>query len=135
MKSKFPLHPNVHLESFESSMLNFGKNVINTPEIKYTISYPLNNPVEVTEKSNNGFSAKMIISSICNNYKRIYKEEEESMLLPAHTKSDILLNRNQTDGKYGIWGHDIGDLFIESIDIDATKTTAETTYLTLFIGS
>ena len=25
------------------------------------------------------------------------------------------LNRNQTNGIYGIWGHDIGDLVIECI--------------------
>ena len=45
---------------------------------------------------------------ICEAYHSIYEEKE----------------------KYGVWGHDIGDLVIEQLQIDTEKKTVE-----LFIGS
>ena len=42
----------------------------------------------------------------------------------------ILLNRETTDGKYGIWGHDIGDLVIERLVYNTVAKELE-----FFIGS
>jgi hypothetical protein len=32
-----------------------------------------------------------------------------------------MYNRNETNGKYGIWGHDIADLDISGISVYKTK--------------
>lgn len=46
-------------------------------------------------------------------YRRIYDEETRSMtnLKPSGT----LLNRGFSNGKYGIWGHDLGDLDMHAV--------------------
>ena len=83
------------------------------------IDYPLNKPIEVIIKphSPNGFSREDLIKSISREYNRIYLEEEESAktkTIPVEKREGII-NRNQTNGKYGIWGHDLGDLDLSSI--------------------
>ncbi len=44
-------------------------------------------------------------------------------ILPLALRSEMggFLNRHQTDGVYGIWGHDIGDLCIEGLSYDSNK--------------
>jgi hypothetical protein len=58
-----------------------------------------------------------LVDHITGSYNRIYLEEEESAktkTIPVDKREGII-NRNQTDGKYGIWGHDLGDLDLSSI--------------------
>ncbi|KAK5575267.1 hypothetical protein RB653_010524 [Dictyostelium firmibasis] len=38
----------------------------------------------------------------------IYEEEEKEVGNPGHVQG--MLNRNQSNGRYGIWGHDLSDL-------------------------
>ncbi len=88
------------------------------------IDYPLNKPVEIEIKSNTskGFTRKQLVERISEEYNRIYKEEEESAktkTIPIDERKGII-NRNQTDGKYGIWGHDIDDLDLSGIVIRKT---------------
>ena len=59
----------------------------------------------------------------------IMSVEFKGKVLPVEMRG-FLLNRPQTHGVYGIWGHDIGDLVIESLEYDSG-----TKYLTMFIGS
>ena len=47
-------------------------------------------------------------------YKTVYDEEASTTqttpaLLPG------MLNRNTTDGKWGIWGHELGDLIVHTL--------------------
>ena len=93
--------------------------VISQTNVILLIDYPLENAIEINIKSNdsNGFTRKELAQKISTEYNRIYKEEEES----AKTKTTPieerqgLINRNKTDGKYGIWGHDIDDLDLSAI--------------------
>lgn len=114
--------PWISIKNPESEINNLiGKDeiVIDNGNVTLIIDYPLNNPVEVKIKSDNsnGFTRKELAQKISTEYNRIYKEEEES----AKTKTTPiderqgLINRNQTDGKYGIWGHDIDDLDLSAI--------------------
>ncbi|GHN01634.1 hypothetical protein WSM22_31230 [Cytophagales bacterium WSM2-2] len=84
------------------------------------VDYPLNTPaVFLIETTNEGFSRKQLIKEISTRYKYVYQEEEKS----ATTKTIPLekrqgpINRNQTNGKYGIWGHDITDLDLNAIEV------------------
>jgi hypothetical protein len=106
-------------DSEVNNLIEKDEIVINKGNVTLIIDYPLNNPVEIQIKANNsnGFSRKELAQKISTEYKRIYQEEEES----AKTKTTPiderqgLINRNQTDGKYGIWGHDIDDLDLSAI--------------------
>lgn len=120
--------PWISIKNPESEINNLiGKDeiVINKSNVILIIDYPLNNPVEIKIKSenSNGFTRKELAQKISTEYNRIYKEEEES----ANTKTTPiderqgLINRNQTDGKYGIWGHDIDDLDLSAIILRKTE--------------
>lgn len=49
----------------------------------------------------------------------MYDEEEntsKTKTVPVKQRQG-LLNRNETNGKYGIWGHDLSDLDLTSMDV------------------
>lgn len=101
------------------------------------IDYPLSNPVEIklSAKTDKGFTRKELIENISTEYRRIYKEEEESAEVKTIPLEECqgLINRNQTNGKYGIWGHDIDDLDLSAVIIG--KTANGEIILELYIES
>ena len=114
--------PWISIKNPESEINNLiGKDeiVIDKSNVTLIIDYPLNNPVEIKIKSDNsnGFTRKELAQKISAEYNRIYKEEEESAITKTTPIDERqgLINRNQTDGKYGIWGHDIDDLDLSAI--------------------
>ena len=101
--------------------------------VKVTIDYPLLNPL--TYELPFSHVLNNVLENICEKYKEIYREEEETTTVEAgpigETPSGIyLMNRCTTTGKYGIWGHDIGDLYIEKLELDTAKKE-----LILYVGS
>ena len=94
--------------------------VIPYQKVALMIDYPLARPVffELSSPSK-GFTRKQIVLAISKKYHEIYDEEERT----AATKTipmaqrKTLANRNETDGKYGIWGHDLSDLMLDTIDV------------------
>lgn len=98
--------------------------VIKDNSVKIIIDYPLTNQYEFTITSNNGFSRKQLLSEINLHYFKIYEEEEKSATIKTIPidKRTTIYNRNQTDGKYGIWGHDIADLVLSEIEVYKTST-------------
>ena len=94
--------------------------VITYSEITLIIDYPLNKPAEFMIKSpGKGFTKKQLVLEISKRYHEIYEAEESSAktkTIPVE-KREGLINRNETDGKYGIWGHDIGDLDLSSVEV------------------
>ena len=105
-------------------------------QVTLIIDYPLKNPASFDiSATGNGFSRRQLIQIISEKYHEIYAEEEktaEAKTVPVD-KRDTLLNRNQTDGKYGIWGHDLSDLDLDSIEV--YKSADGKIYLTLDIES
>ena len=51
------------------------------------------------------------IDFVCKQYRKVYKDEHKSSSVQADYIPNML-NRNTTDGKYGIWGHVINDLML-----------------------
>ncbi len=70
--------------------------------------YPLSNSVLVPYASYEGFALKDLIDRVCKTYQRLYWEDEET-----NTGTE----RYKTNGKYGIWGHNLNDLYIEGIEV------------------
>lgn len=98
--------------------------VIKENSVKIIIDYPLTNQYEFTITSNNGFSRKQLLSEINLHYFKLYEEEEKSATVKTIPidKRTTMYNRNQTNGKYGIWGHDIADLVLSEIEVYKTST-------------
>lgn len=105
-------------------LIDADKVVIPYSEVTLIIDYPLNKPAEfVMKSSGKGFTKKQLILEISKKYHEIYKEEENSAktkTIPIE-KREGLINRNETDGKYGICCHDIGDLDLSSIQVYRIK--------------
>lgn len=104
--------------------------VVPVNEISITYDYPLERPVTHNYRRAGGFTRGQLVQDICATYRQIYKEERESTKIavdPINVRiaRGGLINRNATDGKYGIWGHDIGDLVIEGLRFDANSGMVE----------
>jgi hypothetical protein len=97
--------------------------VITRNSVRLYIDYPLNYPVFFDLKSKeNGFTRKELAEQISKKYHLIYSEEEESAnnkTIPQEQRK--IMNRNPTDGKYGVWGHDIIDLDLTAIEVYEDK--------------
>lgn len=124
----------IHIASFELNdpnrppMVNPDEIVIPDSNIRIEFNYPLENPVSFPCFYAGGFTRQNLIWTIVYCYKLIYEEEERSIkdqpVLPIGERG-MIINRNQTDGIYGIWGHCINDLVIESIEYHPnTKTVS-----------
>ena len=87
---------------------------------KIIIDYPLNFPADFEiSTTGQGFSRKQLILEISERYHEIYKLEESTATtktIPLDKRKG-LINRNQTDGKFGVWGHDISDLDLSQIEV------------------
>lgn len=101
-------------------LINSDKIVIPYSEITVIIDYPLNKPTSfVLTNSKNGFTKKDLILEISKKYHEIFTIEETTATtktIPPDERKGIM-NRNETNGIYGIWGHDIGDLDLGSIEV------------------
>lgn len=110
-----------------------GATLAEGTELNAVIDYPLS--VEVPFKVPLSFFITDMVDIICEEYREIYHKEEETSTKKAMTMDEEfpgcgMLNRNFTDGCYGIWGHELGDLYIERLELDT-----ESKELILCVGS
>ena len=116
------------------NLMSKDETVINKNRIAIIIDYPLTNTYVFELISPTGFTRTQLINEISQQYYQLYDEEERTATiktLPVEQRK--MYNRNRTDGKYGIWGHDIGDLVLTEIIV--YKTSNEMIFLTLEIES
>lgn len=132
--------PWISIEDADKEVFDLiGKDEIVLKEqvVDVTIDYPLENAatIELRSDKKSGFTRAELILKISAEYKRIYKEEEASAkekTIPIE-KREGLVNRNTTNGKYGIWGHDLEDLDLSEIIVH--KKHGKKTRLELYIES
>jgi hypothetical protein len=79
------------------------------PTLKFTVTYPLTNPyaVEFVHEDGSPWTRRQFIDAVIASYKVVYSSEPD----PGHITG--MLNRQRSEGPFGIWGHDIGDLVLE----------------------
>jgi hypothetical protein len=117
------------------NLYNKDEIVIKDTVIKIIIDYPLTNQYEFSLTSSKGFTRQLLLLEISNNYYKLYDEEEKTASIKTIPieKRTTMYNRNQTNGKYGVWGHDIADLVLNEILV--YKTTDGQIVLSLNIES
>ena len=118
-----------------SRLIQPNEKVLSYESIILIIDYPLKDyvtfPIKVRK---NGFSRKELLLEISKIYHQLYTDEENTATVKTLPMKDRdIMNRNETNGKYGIWGHDLVDLVLNSIKI--FKNSKGQIYLTLDIDS
>jgi hypothetical protein len=98
-------------------LVDKDKVVIPQNKVTVIIDYPLTNEYRFTLVSDTGFSRKCLVKEITKVYYKLYRKEKNTAKTKAIPKGkrEGTYNRNETDGKYGIWGHDIEDLALANI--------------------
>lgn len=94
-------------------------------DFRIKIEYPVSNgpfyfPLRLKMET---YKKKDIVQQIRNAYFRMYEEEEETSTTPVGQLNEHCINRNFTNGKYGIWGHNLTDLILEDFEIDEHAKT------------
>lgn len=105
-----------------ASLVDPHQTVLPYPQVELRIDYPLTYPAHIPLQSAKGFTRLALFRELTAAYTRIYKEESETAaekVVPASERKQ-LLNRNKTNGRYGIWGHDLADLVLSGIDVYKT---------------
>lgn len=102
---------------------NARDRVILQSSIKVLIDYPLQHPVTVTLKSPNRkyFTRAKLIRTVAQAYQKVYREEAKTATTPEEKtyQERGLIHRAPTDGKYGIYGHVLGDLVLHEVTYDS----------------
>ncbi|MZQ83255.1 hypothetical protein GQF01_14160 [Paenibacillus sp. 5J-6] len=129
--------PWISLESPEDELTRLRKKsevVLNYNSIHVVVNYPLKKP-KVFEIKNSRIVRSDLINEISKIYHTVYQEEEETSSIKTipEIERSKLKNRNETNGKYGIWGHDLRDLDLSSVNV--VKKNNGRIYLYLYIES
>ena len=91
-----------------------GDEVVAQPEIEIVFDYPLSQAVTLSF-SNDGspFLRRDFWRAVYEGYTQIYREEDEAVGVTGPIPG--MCNRATSDGPHGIWGHDMGDLYLEGV--------------------
>ncbi len=106
-----------------NSDLNEGEDVADSrvlddhDVITIEFTYPLRRPISRTFSREGGFTYLDFAQTVATAYAEIYAEEEHSRTSSPEPRG-MLMNRSETDGIYGIWGHDINDLVLEAARLE-----------------
>jgi hypothetical protein len=116
------------------------KQMRNAEEVVFTgtnlivvLDYPLRKEANfpISASSPGGFTRSELARKVADLYKRVYEEEEQTTkiaVIPLEQRKG-LINRNETNGKYGIWGHDLSDLVLHTIEISRKADGTVLAYL------
>jgi hypothetical protein len=95
-----------------------SETVLTEGRYSITIDYPLSKPyVGLIVAGTKGMTRRKLVEEIIRCYKEIYASEEDPGNIPG------MLNRQTSEGPYGIWGHDLGDLMLHTAFVKGTQIT------------
>ena len=110
-------------EELREKVINPNVIVIQDEKITINFRYPLHNPATFEYESKGGFTRLDLYRCIYQGYKKIYDEEEAEVGDPG--TYERVMNRKPSFGKYGIWGHYLGELWIERIIYNPKTKTVD----------
>lgn len=95
----------IDISKCECVKLNPDEIIIPEQDITISYDYPIKKSFLYTHHTNNpsGFSRKELSEQIMKKYIQIYEEEDEDI-------------KKSGSGRYGIWGHNISNLYLVSIE-------------------
>ena len=85
--------------------------------LDYPLSVTVIAPITAT---GGGITRTDILKAIHDAYAEIYRREDAASRPDNPEDRGAVLNRNRTQGPFGIWGHDIGDLVVEALQVFET---------------
>ena len=88
-------------------------------DYRFVYTYPLSKPAEFVHRLSGKTSARSILTQAARDYRKIYAAENDPGYIPG------MMNRSQSDGPYGIWGHYLRDLYFEGIEISTKRKTVK----------
>jgi hypothetical protein len=110
-------HPGKDIQFMEKA----GDIVVPNNLLYVVVDYPVSNQWEfkVTSANPKGFTKAELVNEISRVFHSMYLEEARTTEVPVVPKAErkTLRNRNRTNGKYGIWGHDIDDLVLHTVEL------------------
>ena len=103
------------------ALLDADEIVLEAGEASLALTYPLNIAATRSIRPSNGtaFTRGELVTLINETYEEVYRLEANSQSSPTpplHERG-TLINRPQSDGTFGIWGHDLDDLGISEIGV------------------
>lgn len=95
--------------------------VISDSIIQMLFDFPFFNEFLFTFSSYRGFTREQLMRIVHAKYCEIYDEESKTYTRYSSKKSKYVdkLNRGNSNGKYGIWGYELEDLFLYTIEYKA----------------
>lgn len=96
--------------------------IVKKQDITIIYTYPLSGEFSFNHHTDcpEGFTREELSVQIMDRYRKIYDEEENEDGDPGLVPG--MLNRAQSDGPYGIWGHDIRDLILHTLYLHVDGT-------------
>jgi hypothetical protein len=95
--------------------------IMKAKSVEFLIDYPLDNPAHltITGLPEDKLTPHLICKSVSEAYHEIYRIEDQGMEIAKSQEVGgiTFLNRPNTDGMFGIWGHGITDLVIERLTV------------------
>lgn len=126
--SKEDPSPYVHLADPKddiANMLEPDEIVIHKKKIRIKFDYPIDSePVFLLEApaGSAGFSRAQLAYTVSKIYQYIYEDEDKSsQTIQKNPGLPNLVNRGTSDGRYGIWGHSLGDLDLGSVSYNPAE--------------
>lgn len=124
-----------------TGVINPDEIVIEDQDITVVFAMPLKKAFGFKYHSDTGFTRRQVVDLIYDRYKKIYEEEEKTSTIRVMSMDErlrlskavcgfCLMNRNRTNGKYGIHTDDMDSLVIELLNYNKAKKR-----ITMFIGS
>jgi hypothetical protein len=102
-----------------SILLNADEFVLEAAEATLALTYPLNTAAARIIRPANGkaFTRGELVRLIEETYQEVYRLETNSQSTPTPPvlERGSFINRPESDGIFGIWGHDLGDLGVSDI--------------------
>ena len=111
-------HP-VRVEDYDGAetylaLIDGDEIVVESPEIEIVFDYPLEQAVTLSFSNDDSpFTRRDFWRAVYEGYTQIYREEDEAVGETGPIPG--MFNRATSEGPHGIWGHDMGDLYIEGV--------------------